>query len=160
MPNTFFRNAINDYIVALKRLIVVSSPRHRSRPLTYHSLASPSSKSAMERPLTPVPVPTLKDSTDIHVYVEVDSESAPLLAACVFCFLTALTFTNICADCTSLHGTRSAEDFIALLKQVIIPHDFHLETLEDRKVVNTDCAIGPGEYIVGAFISAYLHCIL
>jgi hypothetical protein len=112
----------------------------------------------MDRLLTPVPVPTLKDLTDIHVYVEV--ESAPLLAACVFCFLTVLIFTNICADCTSLHGTRSAEDFIALLKEVIVPHDFHLETLEDRKVVNTDGAIGPGEYIAGAFISAYLHCIL
>jgi hypothetical protein len=105
-----------------------------------------------------VPVPTLIDSTDIHIYVEV--ESASLLAACMFCFLAALTFTDICADCTSLHGTQSVEDFIMLLKEVIVPHDFHLEMLEDGKVVSTDEAIGPGEYIAGAFISVYLHCIL
>src|ERR1700733_3388790 len=112
----------------------------------------------MERPLTPVPVPTLKDSTDIRVYVEFKSE--PIVAACMFCFLTVLTLTNTCADCTSLDGTRSVKDFLALLKPIIVPDDFHLETLKDRRVLDINGAIGPGEYIAGAFISAYLHCVL
>jgi hypothetical protein len=108
----------------------------------------------MERPLTPVqvPVPTLKDSTDIRVYVEIESGTS--VAACMFCFLTALTLTNIYAVCTSLHGTRSVKDFLALLKDLIVPDDFHLETLKDRRIVDISGAIGPGEYIAGALISA------
>lgn len=112
----------------------------------------------MERPLTPVPIPTMKDSTDIRVYVEVESE--PSVAACMFYFLTVLTLTNTCAVCTSLHGTRSVKEFLALLKEIIVPNDFHLETLKDRRVVDIRGAIGPGEYIASAFISAYWRCVL
>ncbi|KAH9953389.1 hypothetical protein BGW80DRAFT_1411073 [Lactifluus volemus] len=49
---------------------------------------------------------------------------------------------------TSLQETRSVKEFLDLLKAIIVPDDFHLQTLQDRQVVDVEGTIRPGEYIV------------
>ncbi len=50
---------------------------------------------------------------------------------------------------TSLQETRSVKEFLDLLKAIIMPDDFHLQTLQDRQVVDVEGTIRPGEYMVG-----------
>jgi hypothetical protein len=111
----------------------------------------------MERDLSPVPPPELQPSVDIIVYL--DPDYAAII--CMFGFLPAPHLTNAAGLVgTSLSGTRSAQDFIALLKMVIRPDDFHLQSLKDGHIVrvNTEGNISPGDYIVGTYILAYLQC--
>ena len=49
---------------------------------------------------------------------------------------------------TSLQGTRSVKEFLDLLKEIIMPDDFHLQTLQGQ-VVDVEGTIRPGEYLVG-----------
>ena len=49
---------------------------------------------------------------------------------------------------TSLQGTRSVKEFLDLLKEIIMPDDFHLQTLQGQ-VVDVEGTIRPGESIVG-----------
>jgi hypothetical protein len=53
-------------------------------------------------------------------------------------------------DGTSLGGTRPTKEFLALLKMIIVPSDFHLEALPSRESVDADGVITPGDYLVGA----------
>lgn len=49
---------------------------------------------------------------------------------------------------SSLQETRSVNEFLGLLKEIIIPNDFQLQTLQDRQVVDVEGTIRPGEYLV------------
>jgi hypothetical protein len=55
----------------------------------------------------------------------------------------------VALDGTSLKGTRLTKEFLALLKMVINPDNFHLETLQTREIVDADGVIGPGDYLAG-----------
>ena len=44
------------------------------------------------------------------------------------------------------------KEFLELLKMIIIPDNFHLETLRTREIVDTDGVIGPGDYLAGEHI--------
>ena len=50
---------------------------------------------------------------------------------------------------TSLQETRSVNEFLDLLKEIIVPDDFHLQTLQDCQVVDVEGTIRPGDYLVG-----------
>ncbi|KIK00616.1 hypothetical protein K443DRAFT_100028 [Laccaria amethystina LaAM-08-1] len=49
---------------------------------------------------------------------------------------------------TSLENTRSVKEFLDLLKEIIMPADFHLQTLQNCQDVDTEGIIGPGEYLI------------
>jgi hypothetical protein len=53
---------------------------------------------------------------------------------------------------TSLGGTRPVKEFLALLKNLFSPDDFHLETLASRESVDTEGLISPGDYLAGVFM--------
>jgi hypothetical protein len=96
--------------------------------------------------LTPVPAPKLTPPYDIIVYLE--PKSVPLI--CMSSFFTTLNLVNAGGLVgTSLQETRSVKEFLDLLKAIIMPDDFHLQTLQDRQVVDVEGTIRPGEYIVG-----------
>ena len=44
------------------------------------------------------------------------------------------------------------KEFLELLKMVITPDNFHLETLQTREIVDADGVIGPGDYLAGELI--------
>ncbi|KIL63438.1 hypothetical protein M378DRAFT_164508 [Amanita muscaria Koide BX008] len=77
---------------------------------------------------TSVPAPNLTPPYDITVYLKPDS--VPFIYG------------------TSLQETRSVKEFLDLLKAIIIPDYFHLQTLQDRQVVDVEGTIRPGKYIV------------
>jgi hypothetical protein len=52
-------------------------------------------------------------------------------------------------DGDSAGGQHPVKAFLVLLRMVIFPKDFHLETLSTCHVVDADGAIGPGFYPVG-----------
>jgi|SRR6266550_2179157 len=85
---------------------------------------------------TPVPAPELIPPYDITVYLE--SEPVPLI--CMSSFFTMLNLVNT---------GRSVKEFLDLLKAIISPDDFRLQTLEDRQDVDVEGSIHPGRYIVG-----------
>ena len=41
------------------------------------------------------------------------------------------------------------KEFLALLKMIITPDNFHLVTLKTRDMVDADGVIGPGDYLAG-----------
>jgi len=49
---------------------------------------------------------------------------------------------------TSLNKTRSVREFLDLLKAIILPENFHLQT-KDRQDVDVEGIILPGDYLVG-----------
>jgi hypothetical protein len=71
--------------------------------------------------------------------------------------IPALHLTNAALVGTSLEGTRSAQDFLGLVKMVIRPDDFHLISLKEGHVVSTEGTIGPGDYVIGTQVLSYIH---
>ena len=101
----------------------------------------------------PVPQLELQPSVDIKVYI--DPSYAPVI--CKFGFYPALHLTNAALVGTSLEGTRSAQDFLGLVKMIIRPDDFHLKSLKEGHVVSTEGTIGPGDYVISTQVLSYLH---
>ena len=94
-----------------------------------------------------MPAPELIPPYDITVYLE--SEPVPLVRMCVS-LLSMLNLVNTGGSVgTSLQGTRSVKEFLDLLKAIIFPNNFRLQTLEDRQDVDVEGIIHPGRYIVG-----------
>ena len=95
-----------------------------------------------------VPAPDSRPPRDIAVYL------APKSVAdiCMSCFFTMRDLVDAGGLVgSSLQETRTDKEFLDLLKTMIIPDDFHLQTLQDRQVVDVEGIIRPGDYLVGMF---------
>ena len=92
-----------------------------------------------------MPAPECAPPYDIKVYLEYNA----LPRICMSSFFTMLDLVNAGGLVgTSLQETRSVKEFLDLLKELIMPDDFRLQTLQGQ-VVDVEGTIRPGEYIVG-----------
>jgi hypothetical protein len=84
--------------------------------------------------LPSVPALNLTPPYDISVYLE--PNGVPWI--CTSSFFTMLDLVNAGGlDGTSLQNTRSVKEFLDLLKEIIMPADFHLQTLQNCQDVDT-----------------------
>jgi hypothetical protein len=61
-------------------------------------------------------------------------------------------------DGDSADGQRNVDDFLTLLKIIVFPRDFHLETISTRQAVDAHGTIDPGFYLIG--LPVYIACVL
>ncbi|KIK04320.1 hypothetical protein K443DRAFT_4775 [Laccaria amethystina LaAM-08-1] len=116
-------------------IITLLSCDHQSR-----SSFPSRSASVQTMELTSVPVLELAPPYDIKVYLK--PNSVALIVG------------------TSLQKTRSVKEFLDLLKAMIIPTDFHLQTFQDRQDVDIEGTIHPGEYLIVEAQKYYCQSIL
>jgi hypothetical protein len=96
--------------------------------------------------LTSVPALELAPPYDIKVYLK--PNSVALIGMSSFFTMLDLVKAGGLVG-TSLQKTRSVKEFLDLLKAMIIPTDFHLQTFQDRQDVDIEGTIHPGEYLIG-----------
>ena len=86
--------------------------------------------------------------TPYDITIHLEREPVPII--CMSSFFTMLNLVNAGGLVgTSLQGTRSVREFLDLLKAIISPDDFRLQTLENRQDVDVEGTIHPGRYVVG-----------
>ena len=88
---------------------------------------------------------SLQPYNDISIYVETNGPPV----ACMYPAVTQQTITENIPDGDSAEGGRTVQDFLELLRMIIFPDDFHLETLHTRQVLDVGGNISPGFYLVG-----------
>jgi hypothetical protein len=93
-------------------------------------------------------MPALKLTPRYDITVYLKPNDVPSI--CTSSFFTMLDLVNAGGlGGTSLENTRSVKEFLDLLKEIIMPADFHLQTLQNCQDVDTEGIIGPGEYLIG-----------
>lgn len=95
-----------------------------------------------------VPAPELTPANDISIFFAPNNVARVGMSSCFkFPMLKLVNAGGLV--CTSLQKTRSVKEILVLLKEIITPHDFRLQTLPDRQDVDLEGTICPGHYLVG-----------
>lgn len=97
-----------------------------------------------------VPQIELTSTNDVSIFF--NANKPPV--ACMFFAFTQATLTNgLETDGDSANGRRSVNDFLTLLREFIVPGDFHLEVMSSGQTVDANGTINPGFYLVGVLVS-------